>query len=142
MQLTFVLAKAQPGLSSFTLAQRIRQHTELRARSSEQLKQDTIGWYLVNSEYVGDMATMLTLAMTVGFGVTQAGICALIGTGLGLGACSFVGEIVAKAGYPFRMMWFTPVIGIVGVPVVSIMAAAISARPVLKLQPAVVFAGR
>lgn len=174
--LTFVLAKAQPGLSPDTLAQRIHQHTGLRARSSEQLKQDTVRWYLVNSEDVGDMAAMLTLAMTVGFGVTgvllyiftyenlkqyavlnamgatpqvlltmifvQAGICALIGTGLGLGACSLVGEIVAQAGYPFRMMWFTPVIGIVGVLLVSITAAAISARPVLKLQPAVVFAGR
>lgn len=174
--LTFVLAKAQAGLSPEALAQRIQQRTGLRARSSEAFKEDTVRWYLVNSEDVGDMAAMLILAMTVGFGVTgillyiftyenlkqyavlnamgatprvlltmifvQAGVCALIGTGLGLGVCGFVGEIVAKAGYPFRMMWFTPVIGIVGVLLVSLTAAAISARPVLKLQPAVVFAGR
>ncbi len=174
--LTFVLAKAQPGLSPDDLAQRIHQRTGLRARSAADFKKDTVRWYLVNSEDVGDMAAMLTLAMTVGFGVTgillylftyenlkqyavlnamgatpqvlltmifvQTGVCALIGTGLGLGICSLVGEIVAKAGYPFRMMWFTPVIGAIGVLLVSVTAAAISARPVLKLQPADVFAGR
>ena len=72
----------------------------------------------------------------------QAGICALIGSGLGLGLCGLVGEVAAKAGYPFRMMWFTPLLGAIGVLIVSLTAAAISARPVLKLQPAVVFAGR
>jgi putative ABC transport system permease protein len=174
--LTFVLAKVQAGLSPEALARRIQQRTGLRARSSEDFKNDTVRWYLVNSEDVGDMAAMLTLAMTVGFGVTgvllyiftyenlkqyavlnamgatpqvlllmifvQAGICALIGAGLGLGVCGIVGEVVARAGYPFRMMWFTPVVGIVGVLLVSVTAAGISARPVLKLQPAVVFAGR
>jgi len=174
--LTFVLAKVQAGLSPEALARRIQQRTGLRARSSEDFKNDTVRWYLVNSEDVGDMAAMLTLAMTVGFGVTgvllyiftyenlkqyavlnamgatpqvlllmifvQAGICALIGAGLGLGVCGIVGEVVARAGYPFRMMWFTPVLGIVGVLLVSVTAAGISARPVLKLQPAVVFAGR
>jgi putative ABC transport system permease protein len=44
--------------------------------------------------------------------------------------------------YPFRMMWFTPVVGGLMVMLVSIVAAAISARPVLKLEPGVVFAGR
>lgn len=174
--LTFVLAKVQAGLSPEALARRIQQRTGLRARSSEDFKNDTVRWYLVNSEDVGDMAAMLTLAMTVGFGVTgvllyiftyenlkqyavlnamgatpqvlllmifvQAGICALIGAGLGLGVCGIVGEVVVRAGYPFRMMWFTPVVGIVGVLLVSVTAAGISARPVLKLQPAVVFAGR
>lgn len=174
--LTFVLAEAQSGLSPEVLAQRIHRRTGLRARSSGDFKRDTVRWYLVNSEDVGDMAAMLTLAMTVGFGVTgvllyiftyenirqyavlnamgatprllllmifvQAGICALIGSGLGLGMCSLVGEIVSKAGYPFRMLWFTPLIGIIGVLFVSVTAAAISARPILKLQPAVVFAGR
>lgn len=174
--LTLVMVAAQPGSSPDTLAQRIHLHTGLRARSSEDFKKDTVHWYLINSEDVGDMAAMLTLAMTVGFGITgillyiftyenlkqyavlnamgatpqvlltmifvQAGVCVLIGVGLGLGACSLVGEMVAYAGYPFRMMWFTPLIGVVGVLLVSITAATISARPVLKLQPAVVFAGR
>ena len=40
------------------------------------------------------------------------------------------------------MMWFTPIVGALGVVLISLAAAAISARPILKLQPAVVFAGR
>ncbi len=174
--LTFVLASSQGGLSPQALAERIRQRTGLRARSAAAFKEDTVRWYLVNSEDVGDMAAMLILAMTVGFGVTgvllymfsyenlkqyavlnvmgatprvllamvsaQAAVCALIGTGLGLGACALAGWVVAPLGFPFRMMWFTPVTGLVGVLLVSLTAAAISARPVLRLQPAVVFASR
>ena len=174
--LTFVLAKSKSGLSPQELAERIHQRTGLRARSAAEFKEDTVRWYLVNSEDVGDMAAMLILAMTVGFGVTgillymfsyenlkqyavlnvmgatphvllamvvvQAAACALIGTGIGLGACALVGTVIAPLGFPFRMMWFTPLLGLVGVLLVSLTAAAISARPVLKLQPAVVFAGR
>jgi putative ABC transport system permease protein len=174
--LTFVMANAQPGVSAQELAHRIQQQTGLRARTSADFKADTVRWYLINSEDVGDMAAMLILAMTVGFGVTgvmlymfsyenlkqyavlkamgapqslllamvfvQAGVCALIGTGLGVGLCTLIGELVAIAGYPFRMMWFTPALGMIGVLIVSLTAAAISVRPVLKLEPGMVFAGR
>jgi hypothetical protein len=37
------------------------------------------------------------------------------------------------------MMWFTPVLSGIAVVLVSIVAAALSVCPVLKLQPAVVF---
>ena len=46
------------------------------------------------------------------------------------------------AGYPFRMLWFTPVLGGLMVLLISVAAAALSARPVLRLEPVVVFAGR
>lgn len=175
-RLTFVLANTQPGVTPLELAQRIQQQTGMRARTSQDFKADTVRWYLVNSEDVGDMAAMLTLAMSVGFSVTgvmlymftyenlkqyavlkamgatprllltmvfvQAGLCALLGTGIGLGLCALLGEAVSAAGYPFRMMWFTPLFGVIGVLIVSLTAALISVRPVLKLQPAVVFAGR
>jgi putative ABC transport system permease protein len=176
-RLTFVLVKARAGNPAPQLAQRIQQETGLRARSSDDFKKDTIHWYLINSEDVGDMAAMLTLAMTVGFGVTgvmlymftyenlkqyavldamgatprlllsmvflQAGLCALLGTGMGIGLCALVGEVVTSGvRYPFRMMWFTPLLGIVGVFAVSLIAAMISVRPVLKMPPGVVFAGR
>jgi putative ABC transport system permease protein len=39
-------------------------------------------------------------------------------------------------------MWFAPLVGAVGVLIVSLTAALISIRPVLKLEPGVVFAGR
>lgn len=175
-QLTFVLVTAAAGVSPRELAERIQANTGLRARSSADFKADTVRWILINSEDVGDIAAMLTMAMSVGFGVTgvmlymftqenlrqyavlsamgttprvllsmifaQAGLCALIGTGLGVGLCGIVGELAEMAGYPFRIMWFTPLLGGVMVLIVSIVAAAPSARPVLKLQPVVVFAGR
>jgi putative ABC transport system permease protein len=175
--LTFVLATAAPGLSSRELATRIHLRTGLKARSSDDFKADTVRWFLTNSEDVGDIAAMLSLAMSVGFGVTgvmlymftteslkqyavlkamgatserllamilvQAGLCALIGTGLGLGLCGIIGQIaITEAAYPFRMMWFTPVAAVLMVLLVSVVAAMISARPVLKLEPGVVFAGR
>jgi putative ABC transport system permease protein len=174
--LTFVLAKAAPGVSPATLATRISQRTGLRARSAADFKSDTVHWFLINSEDVGDIAAMLTLAMTVGFGVTgvmlymftyehqkqyavlkamgaqsrtvlsmvlvQAATCALLGTGIGIGLCGFVGDLVMRMGYPFRMMWFTPIVGMLGVLLISLAAAVLSVRPILRLQPAVVFASR
>ena len=176
-RLTFVLVATAPGVTSSELATRINVQTGLRARSAQDFKADTVWWFLANSEDVGDIAAMLTLAMSVGFGVTgvmlymftaenlkqyavlktmgatsellltmifvQVGLCALLGSAFGLGLCGLIGQILADtAGYPFRLMWFTPPITGVMVLLVSVVAAAISARPVLKLSPGVVFAGR
>lgn len=175
--LTFVMVEADPGTEPGKLAQRIERATGLRARTASAFKADTVRWYLVNSEDVGDMAAMLILAMTVGFGVTgvmlymftyenlrqyavikamgagpgmltrmvflQSVASALLGTGIGLGLCALIGQAVSSLfDYPFRMMWFTPIAGALGVLIVSLTAAAISIRPVLRLQPAVVFSGR
>ena len=175
-RLTFVLATGVPGVALNELAARIQAQTGLKARAADDFKADTVRWFLINSEDVGDIGAMLSLAMSVGFGITgimlymfttealkqyavlkamgatsrlllamifvQAGQCALLGTGLGLGLCAIIGQIAVQADYPFRMMWFTPLIGCVMVVLVSIVAAAISVRPVLRLEPAVVFAGR
>jgi len=175
-RLTFVLATAAPGVAPNALAARVQARTGLKARTSDDFKADTVRWFLTNSEDVGDIGAMLSLAMSVGFGITgimlymfttealrqypvlkamgatsrlllsmifvQAGLCALLGTGLGLGLCAIIGQIAVQADYPFRMMWFTPVIGGVTVLLVSVVAAGISVRPVLKLEPAMVFAGR
>lgn len=175
--LTFVLAKAAPGVSPRELATRIETQTGLKTRSSADFKKDTVDWLFVNSEDVGDIASMMSIAMLVGLGVTgvllymftgdslkqyavlkamgadsrllltmvfvQSGICALIGIGLGLDVCAIVGQIaIVEFDFPFRMMWFTPLFATLVVVAVSIVAAALSARPVLKLEPGVVFAGR
>lgn len=176
-RITYVLVSAAPGVSPAALATRIATRTGLRARTAAQFKADTVRWLFINSEDVGDIASMISIAMLVGFGVTgvmlymfteesltqyavlkamgatprllmtmilgQAGLCALLGTGIGLGLCAIVGQIAAvEADYPFRMMWFTPVFGGLMVVLVALVAAAISARPVFKLQPGIVFAGR
>jgi putative ABC transport system permease protein len=80
--------------------------------------------------------------MLIGMIFAQAGLCAVLGTGLGLGLCGIVGQMVSNGEYPFRMMWFTPVLGVVTVVMVSLVAAAISARPLLTLQATTVFTGR
>ncbi|MBC7574173.1 MAG: ABC transporter permease [Herminiimonas sp.] len=173
---TFILATARAGISPAELADRITAKTHMRARTAANFKSDTVHWLLVNSEDVGDIASMIILAMSVGFGVTgvmlymftnenlsqyavlsamgatrkmllmmifaQAGLCALVGTGLGLGLCGIAGQLAERGGYPFRVMWFTPLVGGAMVLIVSAVAAALSAWPVLKLQPALVFAGR
>ena len=175
-QLTFVLVKAAPSISPADLALHIQSKTGLRARTAADFKADTVHWFLNNSEDVGDIASMLILAMSVGFGVTgimlymfttenlhqyavlsamgatrqmllrmvftQAGLSALVGTGLGFGLCGIAVQLAQSAGYPFRIMWFTPLVGGAMVLLVSVVAAALSARPVLKLQPVLVFAGR
>jgi putative ABC transport system permease protein len=175
-RLTFVLVTAAPGIAPPTLARRIEDRTGLRARSSADFKADTVWWVLANSEDVGDIETMVSIAVLVGFGVTgvllymftnenlrqyavlkamgatprllltmifvQAGLCAIIGTGLGLGACAIAAQFLTGSDYPFRMMWFTPVVGTLMVLVVSVVSASISARPALKLEPGMVFAGR
>jgi len=176
-RMTYVLVTAAPGVSPAALAARIAARTGLRARTATQFKDDTLRWLFINSEDVGDIASMISIAMLVGFGVTgvmlymfteesltqyavlkamgatprllltmilaQAGLCAVLGTGIGLGLCAVVGQIAAaEADYPFRMMWFTPLFGGLTVVLVALVAAAISARPVFKLQPGIVFAGR
>jgi len=175
--LTFVLVKAAPGVSARELASRIATQTGLKARSSADFKRDTVNWLFINSEDVGDIGSMVSIAMLVGLGVTgvllymfttdslkqyavlkamgadsrllltmifvQSSLCALLGIGLGLVVCAIVGQIaIVEFNFPFRMMWYMPIFAALTVVVVSITAAVVSARPVLKLEPGVVFAGR
>ncbi|MBI1215480.1 MAG: FtsX-like permease family protein, partial [Alphaproteobacteria bacterium] len=175
-QLTFIMARAQPGVSPLRLALAIEARTGLKARTKAAFKKDTVLWLFRNSEDVGDIASMISIAMLVGFGVTgvmlymfttdnlrqyavlkamgaptrllsmmvlvQAGLCGVLGTGMGLGLCSIAGELVIADGRPFRMIWFTPLIGGLAVILVSLIAAMISVRPVFKLEPGMVFSGR
>ena len=174
---TFILVKVAKGQDPATVAKTINQHTYWKARTTEDFKKDTILWYLINSEDVGDMASMLILAMLVGFGVTgillfmfiyehikqfatlkalgtnneqlkqmvfvQATTLSLIGLGLGIGLCAITGTSLAfTVGYPFRMAWFAPLIAIIGVLLISYISAWMSIRPLLKMSPGIVFAGR
>src|SRR2546430_258572 len=82
------------------------------------------------------------IPMLLAMVLVQGGTCALLGTGLGLGLCALVGQFASEVEYPFRMMWFTPLVGSAIVLLVSLVAAIISVRPVLKLDPGVVFVGR
>lgn len=102
--------------------------------------------YMFTYEHLREYAVLKAMGAThrllLHMILVQAGICALLGTGLGLGLCAVAGQSVVAMGYPFRMMWFTPLLGALGVLIVSLTAAVISIRPVLRLSPGVVFAGR
>jgi len=63
-------------------------------------------------------------------------------TGIGIGFSALLGESVTTADFPFRMMWFCPLLGFLGVMIVSITAALISVRPVLKMEPGIIFSQR
>ncbi len=175
-RLTFVLVRAAPGVAPRELAGRIEAATDLRARTADDFKADTVLWYLENSEDVGDVGAMLVVALSVGLGITgvlfflfthdhlryyaalkamgtrprtllfmmlsQALACAALGAGIGVGLCALAGRAASSVQIPFRMMWFTPVLGGVTVLGVSLIAAVISVRPVLKLEPAKVLAQR
>lgn len=72
----------------------------------------------------------------------QAALCALLGTGLGLGLCALAGRVFVSFNFHYRMMWFAPVLGGTAVVLVSIGAAAFSVRPIMKMQPALFLASR
>lgn len=173
---TLLLASVRPGADPRLVAAAIERATGLRARTSADFKSDTVWWLMANSEDVGDIAAMLSMAILIGFGVTgvmlyiftieslgqyavlkamgakarlilamvfaQAALCGVLGAGIGLGLCTLSGYYVSSIGYPFRMMWPAPVATLVLVLVVCVVAALLSVRPVLKLSPATVFAGR
>lgn len=70
LRTSFVLAMTERGINAESLAARITAQTGLRARSAADFKSDTVRWFLATSEDVGDITTMLTIAATVGFGLT------------------------------------------------------------------------
>ncbi len=174
--ITFIMVRGEKGITPQTLAQNISKETGLKAITSAAFKKETVLWFLINSEDVGDMVNMVILAMLVGFGVTgvmlymftyenikqyavlkamgasnkqltnmvftQAFIGVVAGSGIGIGVCTILEESIASADFPFRMMWFAPLLGFLGVLIVSITAAMISVRPVLKMEPGIVFSSR
>ena len=171
--ITFIMVHPAKNITPNELAKRIAKQTGLKAITSDEFKKETVLWYMINSEDVGDMVNMVILAMLVGFGVTgvmlymftyenikqyavlkamgastkqlsdmiftQVFISAIIGSGIGVGIAAILAHMVSSATFPFRMMWFAPLIGFLGVIIVSMTAAFISLRPIKKMEPGIVF---
>jgi len=170
---TFIMVRSEQGVDAKKLAKAISKQTGLKAITSQRFKKETVLWYLINSEDVGDMVNMVVLAMLVGFGVTgvmlymftyenikqyavlkamgasnkqlrdmvftQAFIGVIAGSGIGIAVAALIGVSISGSDFPFRMMWFAPLFGFLGVLIVSITAAMISVRPIVKMEPAIVF---
>ena len=80
-------------------------------------------------------ATLLAMILS------QAGLAALVGFGLGLGSCAAIGTLLAGTGFHFRLMWYTPCVAAALVGVVCVVATLLSARTVLNIEPGLVFRG-
>lgn len=174
LRTSYVIAHATPGVDPAALARAIERRTAYTALTRNDFEDATVRWVLATSEDVGDIATMLTIAVAIGFGFTtvmlyiftaehlrqyavltalgassgtlwsmvlaQVAIAGLIGTGIGIGACAVAGWVAAGAELPFRMMWWAP-LGCLGLNTIACAGAAlVSMIPVLRLEPARVFA--
>jgi putative ABC transport system permease protein len=174
LRTSFVIVRAVPGSDLPALAKAIERRTGFAAFTRDDFEAATVRWFLDTSEDVGDIATMLTIAVAIGFGFTtvmlyvftaehlsqyavltalgappailrsmvlaQAGTAGLLGTGIGIGLCAASGFLAAGAGLPYRLMWWAPVGCALLNGLACAGAALMSIRPVLRLDPARVFA--
>ena len=70
LRTSFVIVRAAAGNDPAGLAKAITARTGYAAYSREDFKGVTVRWLLATSEDVGDMVTMLTIAVFIGFGFT------------------------------------------------------------------------
>lgn len=97
---------------------------------------------LDNLRYFGTLKAMGTSDGTlVGMVMVQALLVALIGWALGVGLASYFGMSMSKTVLAFRMPWQLPFVSACAVLVITMIAALISMRKVMSLEPAVVFKG-
>ena len=71
----------------------------------------------------------------------QAAMTGSIGYGLGVGAAALFGYLIRGTELAFLMPWQLLVISAVAVTVICMLAALLSMRKVLRLEPAMVFKG-
>jgi len=90
-----------------------------------------------NMKYYAVFAAMgASMRQSMGMILAQTGLCALLGTGLGLGICILAGKAFSQAGFPFLLAWFAPLAGVVAVLLVSFAAAGLAAWLLSRMQPA------
>lgn len=70
---------------------------------------------------------------------SQAALAGAVGYGVGLGLCAIGGEMLVRAGMPFRLTATTPVIVGIVIVAICVIAALISGRKVLTTDAAIVF---
>lgn len=71
----------------------------------------------------------------------QAGIVAIIGYGLGTGLATLFGASMKETNLAFRLTWQLMLVSGAAVTVITMLAAMLSVRKVIKLEPAIVFKG-
>ena len=79
--------------------------------------------------------TIIAMVLLQGFVVGALGFC------MGLGLASLFGLATQNTQVSFFMPWHVPVLTATAIGVIVLLATIVSIRPVLKLEPAVVFQG-
>lgn len=173
--LSYIIAKAKPGVDPHELADRITDQTGLAAYTSSEFKWMTVDYFLrytgipinfglsvglgflVGTVITGFMFYNFTLdnlryfATFKAMGATdgslmrmillQAIIVGILGYGIGVGFTGLFGLSAQNAPIAFYLTW--QLLAIAGCAIISIcmMAAMLSLRKVIKLEPGVVFKG-
>jgi putative ABC transport system permease protein len=175
--LTFILAKANAGVSPEQLCERIEADTRLRAKTNDQFFWMTIGYYMnrtgipinfgitvmlgfvvgcaiagqtfylftiENLKQFGSLKAMgVSNLRIVGMVMLQALVVGVIGYGLGIGGAAAFGviftEFVKSAPPAFYFGWQIPVVTAGAVCLIITLAALMSLKKVLFLEPGVVF---
>ncbi len=70
LRTSFVIVRAEPGVDPKALTGAIERRTGYTAYARDDFEVATVRWFLATSEDVGDIATMLTVAVAIGFGFT------------------------------------------------------------------------
>jgi putative ABC transport system permease protein len=95
-----------------------------------------------NLRHFGALKAMGTSNKTIlAMVLTQALVVGLIGYGLGVGGAAVFGSLIGGTSLAFSLPWQLLVITAGAILVISILAAALSIRKVLVLEPGVVFRG-
>ena len=93
-----------------------------------------------NLRYFGTLRAMgASPLMLVGMIVTQAAVVGFLGYGLGVGAASMFFYLARRSELAFLMPWQLLVISASAVTLVCLIAALLSVRKLLTLEPAIVF---
>ncbi|MBY0458773.1 MAG: ABC transporter permease [Gemmataceae bacterium] len=176
--LTFILAKADDGVSPDELCQRINERTgDLKAETNDQFFWTTIGYYMKRTGIPINFGITVMLGFVVGCAIAgqtfylftvenlkqfgslkamgvsnlrivrmvmlQALVVGVIGYGLGVGGAALFGyvfeRLVTNAPAAFYFPWQVLALSAGAVAVIITIAAGMSLRRVLFLEPAVVF---
>lgn len=97
---------------------------------------------LDNLRYFGTLKAMgVSDSWLLGMILSQAGVVAALGFGLGVGLASLFGRAMSGSNLAFRMPWQLIAVSGAAVVVIAMLAAILSIRRVIALEPAVVFKG-
>ncbi|MBL9000598.1 MAG: ABC transporter permease [Phycisphaerae bacterium] len=174
-QLTFIIVKANPGVSIDDLCRRIGTETGLAAYTQDQFRWKTIMHYIRNTGIPINFGIAVGLGLLIGTIITgfmfysftvdnlryfgtlkamgssdgvllrmillQALTVGVIGFGLGTGAAAWFGNSMRGTPLAFFMTWQLLFVAGSATVIICILAAMLSMRKVMVLEPAIVFKG-